>query len=261
MNWGEHIGSKINEIQEVLPDLLKTNREILKSIESNFELRQSERGQMVGALIREIKECCDTHNQLQNEVQSLDRLYQEEMERYAFVSSYRRMLPSMMDDVLVPLMHLESKYLDEISETLFTILTPPRATQTYDLNTMVIDALKEKKKHESQTALEEPLDLQEAPRAEKPNFTKEDTNLAVEFITGVLKKGPANLSEILEKGSEAGLGIPVLHAIALTTTIYWSEGDYLARWSIEKLNGKFFNEICRSDDFLLTDITERGSNE
>ena len=254
MNWEEHVESKIKEIKETLPALLDTNRKILRSVQDNYDLRRSDRGSLVAALIREIKDCIDIHKQLQNELQTLDSHYQKEQSRQSFYSHHGQTLPNMVDDVLVPLMSLKPRYLEEISKSLLAVFMPPGATNVYDLNSLVISALREKRVIEDHTTDSDNLDLQAALEEEKPNFSKKDSDRAVEFISNDLKTGPLKLSEIMQIGREAKLERSVLHAMAMITTIYWPEGNYLGHWSIEKLDDCFTNTICSSDDFFLTDL-------
>lgn len=254
VNWGEHVESKINEIKESLPILLETNRKILSSVQGNFELRRSERGHMVAALIREIRDCIDIHKGLQNELQSLDSHYQKEQSRQAFYSRWGQTLPNMVDDVLYPLMGIKPKYMGEVSESLLSIFSPPGATHVYDLKNVVMSALREKRVFEDHSTDDEDLDLEVAAQAEKPNFSKEDSDKAVDFITATVQEGPLPLSEIMEKGINSKLKNPVLHAMALMVVIYWPENHYHDLWTITKKENSFTNHICSSDDFLITAV-------
>jgi hypothetical protein len=251
MNWEEHVESKIKEIRETLPALLDTNRKILKSVQDNFDLRRSERGPLVAALIREIKDCIGVHKQLQNELQTLDSHYQKEQSRQGFFSRHGQTLPNMVNDVLVPLMSLKPSYLNGINEVLISTFLPPTATKVYDLKSVVTAALKEKRVIEENTGDSEDLDLQVMSETEKPNFTKKDSDRALEFISAAVQSKPLKLSEIMALGKEAELDRQILHAMALTTAIYWAESNYFGHWSIEKVEGSFFNDICSSDDFLI----------
>lgn len=260
MNWEEHVESKINEIKETLPALLETNRKILNSVQNNFDLRSSDRGQLVAALIREIRDCIDIHKQLQNELQTLDGHYQKEQSRQSFYSFHGKTLPNMVDDVLVPLMCLKKEYIKDVSESLVSVFVPPGAIEMYDLATVITNALREKRVVEDHTMDDDGLHLQEVQGEEQPNFSKEDLELALEFISNLLQNGPAKLSVIMQAGCDAKLATTVLHAMAMSTVTYWPDENYLGHWSIEKLDESFTNTICSSDDFLLTSMQEEISN-
>nr|WP_320048777.1 hypothetical protein [uncultured Desulfuromonas sp.] len=254
MNWEEHVESKIKEIKETLPALLDTNRKILRSVQDNFELRHSDRGPLVAALIREIKDCIDIHKQLQNELQTLDSHYQKEQSKQSFYSQHGQTLPNMINDVLVPLMSLKQSYLEDASESLLGVFLPPGATNVYDLTSVVMNSLREKRVVETHAKGNDALDLQAAQEEERPNFSKKDSDNALKFISDALIEGPLRLSEIMSLGQEANLKRSELHAMALITTIYWPEKEYLGYWTIQKTDENFTNNICSSDDFLLTAI-------
>lgn len=252
VNWSEHVESKIKEINESLPALLETNRKILRSVQDNFELRRSERGPLAAALIREIKDCIDIHKQLQSEIQTLDSHYQKELSRQSFYSRYGQTLPSMIDDVLLPLMSLKGEKMAAASDSLLGVFSPPGATSVYDLKSVVMSALREKRTFEDKETADEDLDLHVMAEESKPNFLKKDSDQAVEFITAAVQKKPLPLSEIMQDAAEGGMKKQALHAMALIVSLYWPDGGYKGFWKIEKTDKSFSNNICNSNDFLIT---------
>ncbi len=252
MSWLEQVEPMIKEINTTLDGLLVMNRGILKTIQDNNELKRSEKAPMVAALIKTIKDCIAIHKNLWTEVQSLDTHFSKEQSRQAFFSSSGDTLPNMLTDVLVSLFDVRREYFDWMSSELFSIFSPPSAQPIFNLTRIVDDALREKKVVDEAEQFSDEIVFTTPPLPILPNFSAKQVERASDLIKEATAKSDRLLSEIMEEGISGDMNPKILHAMAVLVVTTWPHIELQRNWSVEKTGESFSNNICTSDDFLIS---------
>ena len=261
MSWLDQVEPMIKEISATLDGLLITNRNILKTIQENFRLKESEKGPMVAALIKTIKDCIAIHKSLWTEVQSLDTHFSKEQSRQAFFSTSGDTLPNMLTDVLVSLFGVRREYFDWMSSELFSIFSPPRAQPVFNLTRIIDDALREKKVVEEVEPLSDEIVFTTPPLPILPNFSARQVERASDLIKEAVSKGDKHLSEIMKEGISNDMNSEILHAMAVLVVTTWPHTELQRNWSVKKTGESFSNAICTSDDFLISRGKGASNNE
>lgn len=258
VGWRTQIGPKLDEIKKNVPQLLETNRTILKGIQSRHELREGDRGELITALTRAIKDCISVHKALSNIVIGLDGHYRKEQDRQGFFSRATNRLPNLMDEVLGPLMSVPGESLTEVTETLISQISPPSANPIFDIKTVMMEALRPRRVYESAECDHQELDLEVSTIHYPPNVSEADIIAAKHLINSKISSGARSLSNIVHQATDDRCDFSVIHAAVLVVLSVWQKDTTDQMWEPFMANNKFTAGEITSSDFHINPITKRS---